>query len=185
MAKKKPARIWQAEPEMSNEAVARATGRGWDAWCDLIDAWAGRDRDHAEIAAYLLEHHDVDGWWSQSVTVGYERITGRRLPGQHSDGTFTANKSKTVTVDASNLRAQLLNDDARATLFPTRNTVLLSSPDAKRIRLQVGPGAASIQLRQAERRVKVTVQHRGLPSPNAVDEWKAFWSAWLASLDEH
>jgi hypothetical protein len=39
-------RTWAAEPEMRYETVRSATGRGWDEWCDVIDAWrnsASRD----------------------------------------------------------------------------------------------------------------------------------------------
>jgi uncharacterized protein len=37
------------------DAVREATGRGWDEWCDLIDAWKGDKDDHGAVAAFLVE----------------------------------------------------------------------------------------------------------------------------------
>ena len=78
-ASKNRRRTWKAEPETSDDSVSSATGRGWDDWCDLIDEWPGHADGHTAIAAYLIAEHGVDPWWAQSVTVGYERITGLRL----------------------------------------------------------------------------------------------------------
>lgn len=60
------------------------------------------------------------------MTVEYERITGLRLPHQVPDGTFTANKSGTVTIESDLLRGLLLDDDDRAQLFPNVPTELKS-----------------------------------------------------------
>ena len=78
-ASSRSGRPWAAEPEMSNEAVVAATGRGWDEWCDLIDGWPGHTEGHSAIARHLQDELGVDGWWAQTVTVGWERITGVRF----------------------------------------------------------------------------------------------------------
>jgi len=177
-------RQWISQPEMSDEAVATATGRGWDEWCDIIDAWPGCDTGHTAIAAYLRDEHDVDMWWSQGVTGGYERITGRRLPYQRPDGTFTAGKSKTITTDAELIRSMLLDDEQRGDLFPGIETTLRSRPDAKALRVQVGPGVAQISLTPASKeRTAVSVQHAGLATYDDVEEWKFYWSDWLDAID--
>jgi hypothetical protein len=46
------------------------------------------ERKHAEIARWLVTEHEVDSWWAQSVTVGYEQARGMRAPGQQSDGYY-------------------------------------------------------------------------------------------------
>ena len=101
-------RVWVSEPEVGNDAVVEGTGRSWDDWVDLIEAWPDRPEGHADghpaIAAHLEAAHHLDGWWAQTVTVGFERITGLRLPYQRRDGTFTAGKSHTVDVDHDALR---------------------------------------------------------------------------------
>ena len=169
---------------MTDEAVTAATGRGWDDWCDLIEAWPGHADGHTVIAAHLQREHGVDGWWAQTVTVGYERIAGLRLPYQQADGTFTANKSKTVSADADELRAMLLSDDDRQALFGGLETSLRSGQSAKAIRVELGPGVAVFGLTaRPDGRTTVSVMHERLPTAEAVEEWKFYWSEWLDAVD--
>ena len=37
---------------------------------------------------------------------------------------------------------------------------------------------------QDDGRVKITVAHDKLPTADAVEEWKGYWSDWLAAVDE-
>lgn len=174
-----------AEPEASEEAVLAATGRGWDEWCDIIDAWPGNGEGHTAIAAYLRDELGIDGWWSQSVTLGYERITGRRLRHQQPDGTFTANRTKTVTADPDELRQMLLDDAARSDLFPGLSTELRSRRSAKTVRVAIGPGVALVSFEpRSGGRVTVSISHERLPSSTAAEEWKSYWGQWLAAIDE-
>ena len=177
-------RTWIAEPEMSEESVLAATGSTWDEWCDLIDAWPGHTDGHTAIAAYLVDEHAVDSWWAQTVTVGYERITGLRLPYQRADGTFTAGKSATVTIDAELLRSWLLDTNSRADLFPGVETILRSGPTAKVVRLGIGDATVQIALDPMnDGRTKISVAHERLARFEEVEEWKFYWSEWLEAID--
>lgn len=178
-------RIWVAEPEMTDESVRASTGRGWDEWCDILDAWPGHRLGHTAIAAHVQDEHGVGGWWAQTVTVGYERITGIRLPYQSPDGTFSAGKSRTVTADAAALREMLLDDTDRADLFPGLEAELRSRPTSKVIRIAIGPGTVQIAIDpRPDGKAKVTIAHERLPSFEDVERWKAYWSEWLAAIDE-
>lgn len=84
-----------AEPPVSEEAIRKGTGRGWDDWFRILDAWDGTSHTHTEIARYVNGEHGIDGWWSQSVTVGYERARGMRAPNERPEG-FEVSVSKTV-----------------------------------------------------------------------------------------
>lgn len=181
-----PARPWVSPPEMSDDAVRAKTGHGWDHWCDVIEQWPGHQDGHAAVAVYLEAEQGLDGWWSQTVTVGWERITGVRLPHQRADGTFTANKSRTVSLDAAMLRALLLDDEGRADLFPGEPTELRSKPTSKTIRLGIGSGRAEISATALDDgRCKVTIQHTGLPEYADVERWKFYWSDWLDALEQN
>ncbi|WP_341953126.1 hypothetical protein [Salinibacterium sp. TMP30] len=178
-------RSWAAAPELSDEAIRAGTDKGWEDWCDLIEQFAGRADGHAAIAQHVGDDLGVSGWWAQAVTVGYERITGLRLPNQMSDGTFTANKSGTVTVESDMLRRLLLDDDDRAQLFPGVATELKSKLTAKAIRVTVGPGSAIIRLEdRSGGRTQVVIQHSQLPTFGDVEEWKFYWAEWLDAIDE-
>jgi len=177
-------RTWVAEPEMGDDVIREHTGRGWDEWCDLIDRWPGHTDGHAAIVGHVAEQ-GVDGWWAQSVTVGYERITGLRVRHQRADGTFEASKSKTIAVDVDAVRAMLLDPEGRADLFPGFETELRSKPTTKSLRVAIGPGVALFDFApRSDGRVTATVAHQKLPAAADVDEWKAYWSDWLDALDE-
>jgi hypothetical protein len=177
-------REWVSEPEMAEDTLREATGRGWDQWCDVIDAWPGKDEGHTAIATLLRDDHGVEGWWAQTITVGYERITGLRLPYQQPDGTFSAGKSRTVDADPAMLREMLLDDGDRADLFPGVETDLRSRSTAKTLRLGIGPGTAQIMIESLDDgRAKVTIAHDKLPTPASVEEWKAYWTNWLEAID--
>lgn len=178
-------RAWAAEPEHGDDAVRDATGRGWDAWVDLIEASDVAAEGHTAVAAWLQEEHDVDGWWAQSVTGGWERITGRRLPHQMPDGTFTANRSRTLRgLDGDALRTLLLAEDGRAVLFPEHEVTLRSRPTSKSLRFGIGGGVALIDITpKDDERTVVTIAHEKLPSFDDVGLWKDFWGDWLDALD--
>lgn len=184
LAKSKPAgRAWVAPPEVTDQAVIEATGASWDQWCDLIDAWSGSADGHAAVAQHLAAEHDLDPWWSQTVTVGWERITGVRLPYQRADGTFSAGKSATIPGDPAMLRRMLLSDSDRKELFPGHQTELLSAPDAKAIRISLGPGVAVMSIEpKSNGRMRVAIQHNKLPTFERVEEWKFYWTDWLDAV---
>ena len=185
-------REWVSQPEMSDAALLARTGRDHDEWADVIEAWAdggGGDRtDHPAIARHLEETFDeVDGWWAQTITVGYERITGLRLPYQRSDGLFAASKSATVAVEAEWLRKMLLSDEHRSDLFPGHETELRSRPATKALRIAIGPdGAVAILGIEdlGDGRSRVSVQHERLPTYDSVEQWRFYWADWLDAIDE-
>jgi hypothetical protein len=179
-----------SEPEVDDLAIKRATGRDWDEWCDLLDAWPGNDRGHTAIAAHVAETYGVEGWWGQGVTVGYERIIGRRVVNQMADGTFSAGKTRTVTIDLAELRSLMVSDEDRVALFSGLETNLRSKPTSKALRLGIAIDGQSIGSAlfsfapKADGRVMVNVSHDGLPDTASVDEWKQYWADWLAAIDD-
>jgi hypothetical protein len=178
-------RVWVSPPETSDEAIRAGTGRGWDEWCDLIEAWPGRADGHASMAQFVEETYAISGWWAQSVTVGFERITGLRLPHQMADGTFTASKSRTIDLDVDRLRNLLLSDEARLDLFHGVATELRSRSNAKSLRIAIGPGIALFSFDPAkDGRTKLTIAHEKLPTYEAVEEWKFYWSDWIDAVEK-
>jgi hypothetical protein len=185
-----PGRVRMSEPEVDDVAIERATGRDWDEWCDLIDAWPGNDRGHTAIAAFIAETYGVDGWWGHGVTVGYERITGRRVVNQMADGTFSAGKTRSVVVELADLRSMIVDDDDRVALFPGLETNLRSKPTSKALRVGVaidGRAIGSVLFSftpRADGRATINVSHDGLPDAAAVERWKQYWTDWLAAIDD-
>lgn len=178
---------WVAAPDASDALVTEKTGRSWDEWVALIDAGPGRDAGHTAIATWLRDAHGVDAWWAQGVTVGYERITGIRLPGQMPDGTFSVSRSRTLPGERDALRTRLLDDETRAVLLPDVTTMLRSAPTAKQLRFDISENGADVgilafSVDEAKAGVKVVVTHEKLTSPEDAERWKQHWADWLARL---
>lgn len=97
-----PSVDYAARAGMSDEKVAEATGRTWREWTRLLDADDASTMRHRDIALLVHEKHGVREWWTQTVTVGYERTKGLRDRGQRRGGGYETTKSRTfnVPVDA-------------------------------------------------------------------------------------
>ena len=76
---------------MSDAAVKKGSGRSWAEWVKILDAAGATSKTHREIVKIV----NAGSWWSQMVTVGYERIRGLRDKGQRRGGGYEAGKSRT------------------------------------------------------------------------------------------
>src|SRR5881397_3832648 len=72
----------------SDSTIKQNTGCTWERWVKALDYVQAHTWSHREIAEYVREKYKIDGWWAQSVTVGYERIKGLRAIGQRRSGAF-------------------------------------------------------------------------------------------------
>ncbi len=91
---------------VSDEAVRKATGKGWDEWIVLLDNAGAESMSHKEIASMLTEDRWLGkdaGWWAQSITVGYEYAKGRRVRGETADAGFQVGVQKTLAMGRSAL----------------------------------------------------------------------------------
>ena len=102
---------------MSDEAIRRRTGRGWEEWFGLLDEWGAVERPHREVARWVAEEHGIDGWGAQAVTVTYERARGLRAVGEGPDG-FTITASKTVEVPVGRLYDAVVDESLRKRWLP-------------------------------------------------------------------
>lgn len=180
---------WVSEPDSTDEQVRKATGRVWDEWVAIIDSGPGRDATHTEIAAWLNANSDMGGWWAQGVTVGYERITGKRLPGQMPDGTFTISRSRTLPTPPDALKALVEDDASRAAMLPDLVATRTSKPDVKSPRYALADGADGANLGSAlfnfdpvPAGTRLTVSHEKIATSAATEPWKEFWAQWLTAL---
>ena len=86
---------------VSSEAVKKATGKGWPDWLEFLDALDGEKLDHKGIVALIAGPGGLsNGWWQQSVAVGYEQARGLRVVGQTSGADFQIGVQKTLPIPA-------------------------------------------------------------------------------------
>ena len=165
------------EPPVANERVIEVTGRGWQAWFDVLDEWGAARRTHAEIARWLREEHGVAGWYSQSIAVGYERARGLRAPGEHADG-FAVTASKTVAVPVERLFDAF---DDRALLerwLPGADLRLRTATAPKSARYDWEDGSTRVIVGfddLGETKSRVALSHERLPDADTADGMKT-WS---------
>jgi hypothetical protein len=179
-----PSRV--AEPGMTDAAIARGTGRGWDEWFGLLDEWGAREKPHALIARFLHEERGIGGWWAQGVTVGYERARGMRAVHQTSRG-FEVSVSRTVAAAPTDVWAAFVQTRrrnrwlepgllrARANAGSEGRSARFEVPaDGTRVRVRFEP--------RGEDRTTVTVTHERLADAADVAEHRAAWKGRLERL---
>ncbi len=98
---------------MSDAALKEKTGCTWERWVRSLDHHGADRMTHRDIAAMVRSKYKIDGWWSQTVAVGYERIKGLRARGQQRNGTYEMTKSRTFGVPVTTLFAAWADADIR------------------------------------------------------------------------
>lgn len=165
-------------------AVLERTGRGWDEWFALLDAWGAAERTHTEIARRLREEYAVDGWWAQSVTVAYEQARGRRVPGQRSDGSFSVSAGKTVAVPVERLYAAFADPGVRERWLPGDLRVRTATP-VRTFRADWTDGVTRIAVGfvpKGETRAQVALAHEKITDAETAAAMKAHWRERLDAL---
>jgi hypothetical protein len=171
---------------MSDEAIRRRTGRGWEEWFDLIDEWGGVDRPHAEIARWLGERHGIQGWDAQSVTVTYERARGLRAVGENAHG-FTVTASKTVAVPVEQLYRAFLDESVRRRWLPDGELRLRTASEPKSARFDWADDGTRVNVwlePKGDSKSTVALQHERLPAGQDADRMRAYWRERVAALKE-
>jgi hypothetical protein len=177
-------RLAATDDRPADDRVAAATGRRWQAWFSVLDRWGARQRKHAEMVAFLMEDHDVPGWWAQSITVWYERARGMRLKHQQADG-FTIYASRTIAVPVEVLFDAFVNPRSRRKWLNDGTMSLRTSQPGHTARFDWGDGATRVSASFEDKGVAkatVAVAHERLPDPDEAEAAKAAWRERLAGL---
>jgi hypothetical protein len=169
-----------AEPGVSEAAIVKGTGRGWDDWFRILDAWDATAKNHAEIARYVHGEHGVDGWWSQSVTVGYERARGMRAAYERPDG-FSVSASKTMAVPVERLFGAV-TDPAWPEEGALRPRTAQPSKSARFDWQETGTRVVFWLESKGEAKSSVAMAHEKLPDAAEAERMKRYWRERLAEL---
>ena len=173
-----------AKPPVSDAAVAAKTGKTWDEWCAILDAADGMTIGHTAIAAYLRDHHNVPPWWSQEVTVGYERIRGLRDEHQTPRG-YQVSVSKTLPVAAEALYKAWIEEESRRRWLGDDEPHIRTARPNKSLRITWVDGATHVDVAfypKGPSKSQVVVQHSKLADRGDVEAKRAYWKTALARL---
>jgi uncharacterized protein YndB with AHSA1/START domain len=139
---------------------------------------------HRAIADYVHTTYKVPDWWTQTVTVGYERIKGLREIGQRRGGGYEASKSKTFAAPAAKVfRAFADGRQRRKWLADVKLTVRKATPNRSvRITWEDDTSVEVWLVPKGAGKTAAQVQHVNLPDKADADRRRAFWSERLNNL---
>ncbi|MGH2712302.1 MAG: hypothetical protein ACRDM7_00145 [Thermoleophilaceae bacterium] len=169
---------------LSDEAIRRRTGRGWEDWFDLLDEWSASERPHKEIARWVAEEHGTDGWSAQAVTVSYERARGLRAVGEHADG-FAITASKTVAVPVERLYDAFMDESLRKSWLPEHELRERTATKPRTARFDWGGGESRVVVgftAKGEAKSTVDLSHERLADAEEAERMKALWRDRVATL---
>lgn len=169
---------------MSDAAIKAKTGCTWERWVAALDYTQAYAWSHPEIAKYVHEKFKVPGWWTQTVTVGYERIKGLRAIGQRRDGDYEASRSKTIAVPVDRLFRAFRDARLRRKWLPgVKLTIRTATPDRSlRITWDDGTGVDVWLTAKGKDKSAVAVTHKKLTGKEDVGRRKAYWGERLGAL---
>jgi len=176
-----PTRDLAALAGMSDAIVAKKTGRTWQQWVDELDRAGAASLPHAKIARLLSDDFGTPAWWTQMLTVGYERIRGLREKGQQRDGSFAVNKSKTYDVPLAELWLGFVRCDRwldGASLRMSKAT----KHKYMRMRWEDGTPVEAGFTAKGDGKSQVALSHSKLATRADAERLRKFWGERLAAL---
>lgn len=170
---------------MSDATIEARTGRTWAQWVMELDRPTAHQWPHSQIAKYVHDSYEVPDWWTQAVTVGYERIKGLRAIGQRRGGAYEASKSKVFSVPVTRLYHAFDDARIRRRWLPGVKFAIRTRVSSKSMRV-TWPDATSLELyfvAKGPSKSQVAVQHGKLPDRASVDQMKVYWTEQLTALE--
>jgi hypothetical protein len=171
---------------ITDAAIKAKTGCTWERWVRALDRAGAWEWSHRDIARYVREKYETPSWWTQTVTVGYERIKGLRAIGQQRDGRYSATRSRTLPLPLGTLYRAFRDRRVRERWLPDVNLTVASATRDKYIRVR-WPDGTRVDIgfvRKGRGRSQIAIQHSPLPDRETASRLKAFWGERLDALGE-
>lgn len=108
-----------AAEEMSAENITAKTGKTWDEWFAVLDAFDGLRKGRREMNNYLYNELKVDAWWTTTLVNTYEEARGLREKDGRLKG-YTICATKTIAVDAETCFTAFATAEALQAWFSDR-----------------------------------------------------------------
>jgi hypothetical protein len=171
----------------SSKAVQKSTGKKWEEWFAIIDS-LGKGMEHKDIASYLHKEFQVTGWWSQMITVTYEKEKGLRENYQRADG-YSVSVSKVIGAPISTVYRQCENKEAQdkwLSKYDGKLIIRRSTPN-KSMRMTWVDGKSNLEVNfyvRGESKSQIVVQHNRLSDKKQADKMKLYWKDSLERLSQ-
>jgi len=171
----------------SGKAVQKSTGKKWEEWFSIIDS-VGKGMEHKDIASYLHKEFQVTGWWSQMITVAYEKEKGLRENYQRPDG-YSISVSKVIEAPVSTLYRQCENKEMQDKWLSKYdgNMIIGKSNTNKSMRITWVDGKTNLEINfyhRGESKSQIVVQHNKLSDNKQAEKMKLYWRDSLERLSQ-
>jgi len=181
-----PKKQYAALAGMSDASIKAKTGCNWEKWVKSLDYYGADKMTHRDIAELVQKKYGVGDWWTQTVTVGYERIKGLRARGQRRDGSYEATKSRTFDVPIATLYEAFADKSVRDRWLNGTEVKVRRATAPKSIRFGLADGAivAVGFIPKGKSKSSVAVTQAKLPDRESAERLKKYWTERLESLGE-
>ncbi|HSL11887.1 MAG TPA: hypothetical protein VLA82_11295 [Actinomycetota bacterium] len=182
------ARARLAEPDpgrVAEEKLVAATGKGWDEWFAILDRWDAKNHTHIEIARHLADDLGVPMWWTQSITVQYERARGMRVKHQRSDGVYAVSMSRTIGAPVHAVYEAVIDDERRSEWLSDGKMMYRSGTRSRSAHFDWDGGPTRVHVWFVEKdgvKTTVAIEHERLDGAHEVELAKAAWKERLTRL---
>jgi hypothetical protein len=180
-----PAPSYEQLAGIRDATIEARTGCNWERWVWVLDQAGAREWSHRAIAEHVRRRYKTPMWWTQAVTVGYERIKGLRAVGQRRSGDFEAGKSKTFAATVARVYRAFRDARTRRRWLGDVDLTVRTAIPNKSMRV-TWPGGSSVEwyfAPKGEAKCQVAVQHVKLADREAADRMKAYWGERLGVLE--
>jgi hypothetical protein len=170
---------------IKDATIKARTGCDWGRWVWVLDQAGAQEWSHRAIAEHVRRRYKTPMWWTQAVTVGYERIKGLRAVGQRRSGEYEAGKSKTIAAPTARVYRAFRNVRTRRRWLGDVDLTVRTAIPNKSMRI-TWPDGTNVEWYFAPRgdaKCQVAVQHVKLPDPEAVNRTKTYWGERLGELE--
>lgn len=168
----------------SDDSMRKATGKGHAEWFAILDRWGATGHSHTEIARWLNLENGVAGWWSQNITVNYERARGMRRPGQMANG-FSVSATRTIGAEPERVLKAFTDTATRKRWLPGAPMRQRPTKAALTARFDWAEPASRVVVIVGEKgpgSSVVTVTCEQVPDAEAAEALKQRWRASLGDL---
>ena len=193
---------------VSSEAVEQATGKSWAEWIELLSEQCTTESTHKDMVRILKETGGLEnGWWQQTIAVGYEIVRGSRVLGETANAGFEVGVQKTVDLSPQQTWQLLTSrkglllwlgevDDlnlVKGEKFQTKDGSsgeIRSIKRAERIRIKWQPNDGSnsstfqITLSPVKNKTSIRVHHENLSRDTSRSEMQKRWRTILEKINE-
>jgi uncharacterized protein YndB with AHSA1/START domain len=185
---------------LSDAKAREKTGHGLEHWFGVLDRFGGVAKGHTALARHLYDDHAVPGWYSQGITVAYERARGARAANQRCDGAYEVSVSKVMNATTADVVEAMTDPKRRRRWMKDLDAALVTALAAG----VEGPGARNVVVRadgqgrfrykwgdtivqfyllpKPAGRVSVVVTNSKLADGGMVEERRASWRAALNAI---